>query len=74
MPSPLIGEELQKSRILILNAAFYKTLSDAWLFRFFAALTLVDQHQHKHLTCEPECRADWNCGEACLNLCNSWIR
>jgi hypothetical protein len=42
MPYPLIGEELQKSRILILNATFYKTLSDAWLFSVFATLALVN--------------------------------
>jgi hypothetical protein len=42
MPAPLIGEEPQKSRILILNAAFYKTMSDAWLFSIFAAFALVD--------------------------------
>jgi len=42
MLSPLIGEEPQKSRILILNATFYKTLSDAWLFSVFATFALVD--------------------------------
>ena len=62
-----------KTASVIDAALIYKVRGSVCLLGALLLLTLVGEHDHKHVYCEPEGCRNRHCGEAGLSLCPEWI-